>query len=446
MTSNKKTARAEGGQAIARILPEGIGKTGRARRGGAMPKAIGTVLLAAWAAAACGDGRSGAGDADDVVKVGAIFDLTGPTADVGTDYARGMTAYVEWANARGGIEGRRIDLISQDYAYRVDRAEQLYRQFVSEGVVVFMGWGTGDTEALHTRVAEDQVPFSSASLSHRLGDPTQAPYNFLVATSYSDQFRIALDWIARDWAARSPSAEASGDDGPKVALLHNASPFGLSPARQGGADYARERGIDLTLYEMARAAMDYTAEFSRIRQSGAQYVVIQNTSGPAAVALRDARSLGMEQTFVCLNWCANALLARLAGEASEGVLGTIPYAPLSVDAPGTRVIREHLEAAGESVEGRTNAFTQGWWTLAVFAEAMRQVLASGEELSGPAVKEALESFRDFDMGGATVPLTFTPDDHRGAKGLRMFRVEDGMWAPFTEFLQAPPWTPGAPAP
>lgn len=419
-------------------------KTGATPRTRRTLKTAANAVLAAWAAAACGNGSGGAGDADGVVKVGAVFDLTGPTADVGTDYANGMTAYVEWANARGGIEGRQIDLISQDYAYRVDRAEQLYRQFVGEGVVAFMGWGTGDTEALQTRVAEDQIPFSSASLSHRLGDPTQAPYNFLVATSYSDQFRIALDWIARDWAARSSSAGVA--DGPKVALLHNASPFGLSPARQGGADYARERGIDLSLHEMARAAVDYTAEFSRIRQSGAQYVVIQNTSGPAAVALRDARSMGMEQTFVCLNWCANALLVRLAGEAAEGVLGTIPFAPLSVDVPGTRVVREHLEATGRSAEGRTNAFTQGWWTLAVFAEAMRNVLASGEALTGPAVKEALESFREFDMGGATVPLTFTPDDHRGAKGLRIFRVEDGTWTPFTEFLQAPPWTPEAPDP
>lgn len=420
-------------------------KTGAALRASATLKTAAGAVLAAWATAACGDGRAGAGDANGVVKVGAVFDLTGPTADVGTDYADGMKAYARWANARGGIEGREIDLISQDYAYRVDRAEQLYRQFVGEGVVVFMGWGTGDTEALQTRVAEDQVPFSSASLSHRLGDPTQAPYNFLVATSYSDQFRIALDWIARDWSARSSSAGASGN-GPNVALLHNASPFGLSPARQGGADYARERGIDLSLYEMARAAVDYTAEFSRIRQSGAQYVVIQNTSGPAAVALRDARSMGMEQTFLCLNWCANALLVRLAGEAAEGVLGTIPFAPLSVDVPGTRVIREHLEAAGRSVERKTNAYTQGWWTLAVFAEAMRNVLASGEALTGPAIKDALESFREFDMGGATVPLTFTPEDHRGAKGLRIFRVEDGMWTPFTEFLQAPPWTPAAPDP
>ena len=369
------------------------------------------------------------GDADtaNAIKVGAIFDLTGPTADVGTDYADGMRGFVDWINLQGGIDGRPVELVYQDYAYQVDRAEQLYSQFVAEGVVAFMGWGTGDTEALRLRVAEDEIPFSSASLSHVLGDPAEAPYNFLVAPSYSDQFRIALDWIA----------DNQGEGAPVVALMHNTAPFGTSPARLGGIEFAEARGIDLTLYEMPRGAVDYTAEFSRIRQSGARYVVFQNTSAPAAVALRNAASLGLDATFICLNWCANELLVRIAGEAAEGAMGTIPYAPLGVDVPGTRIIREYLDAKGESIEGKTNAYTQAWWTFAVFAEAIGQVLVAGDELTGANIRAALETFTDFDMQGVTVPLTFTPDDHLGAKGLRMFRVEGGEWVPVTEFIQAP---------
>ena len=383
------------------------------------------AVLSLAAAAACGDG--GGSEADDAIVVGAVFDLTGPTADVGTDYADGMRGFADWLNLQGGIEGRPIRLIYQDYAYQISRAEQLYRQFVTEGAVVFMGWGTGDTEALRPYVSEDQIPFSSASLSHILGDPSQAPYNFLVATSYTDQFRIALKWIA----------DNHGEGTPVVALMHNASPFGLSPSRHGGTEFAAALGIELSLFEMPRGAVDFTAEFSRIRQSGAEYVVFQNTSGPVAVALQNARSLGLEATYICLNWCSNAQLVQLAGEAAEGVMGTIPFAPLTVDVPGTRVIRDYLESKGESIEGRTNAYTQAWWTFAVFANAMSEVLASGQELSGANIKAALEGFAELDMGGVTVPITFTPDDHLGAKGLRIFRVEGGEWAPLTEFLPAP---------
>ena len=390
----------------------------------------GNRLVSLGVAVFLGAGCGGGAEPDTgTIKVGAIFDLTGPTADVGTDYGDGVRGFADWTNSRGGIEGRPIDLIYQDYGYQVGRAEQLYTQFVGEGAVIFMGWGTGDTEALRLRIAEDEIPFSSASLSHRLGDPAEAPYNFLLATTYSDQFRIALQWIA----------DNHGEGTPIVALMHNASPFGLSPARQGGEEFAEALGIDLTLYEMPRGAVDFTAESSRIRQSGAEYVVFQNTSGPAAVALQGARSLGVDATFFCLNWCSNAQVIQLAGDAAEGLMGTMPYAPLSVDVPGTRVIREFLESRGESLEGKTNAYTQGWWTFAAFAEGMRRVLAAGGELTGANIKAALETFTDYDMGGVTAPVTFTRTDHRGSKGLRIFRVEGGTWAPLTDFVQAPAW-------
>jgi len=135
-------------------------------------RALMVGILLGPLATACGGGDSG--EESDDIKIGAIFDLTGPTADVGTDYAEGIRAYVDWINGQGGVEGRSIDLIFQDYGYQVSRAEQLYSQFVQEGVVAFMGWGTGDTEALQRRIVEDQLPFTSASLSHRLGNAADA--------------------------------------------------------------------------------------------------------------------------------------------------------------------------------------------------------------------------------------------------------------------------------
>ena len=376
--------------------------------------------------AACGGGGDG-GAADNAIKVGAIFDLTGPTADVGTDYADGMRGYADWLNLQGGIEGRPIDLIYQDYAYQIDRAEQLYSQFVSEGAVVFMGWGTGDTEALRLRVTEDEIPVQFRLALPRSGRPG----------------RRALQLPGRPYLHRPVPYHPGLDRGqPRRGYAGGGAHAPREPLRAVSVAVRRrrirrgDRGRPHPLRDAARR-VDYTGEFSRIRQSGAQYVVFQNTSGPAAVALQNATSLGLDLTFICLNWCANAQLVDLAGEDAEGVMGTIPYAPLSVDVPGTRVIRDYLAGKGETIEGKTNAYTQAWWTFSVFAEAMRRVVASGRELTGANIKAALETFTDLDMGGVTVPISFTPDDHLGAKGLRLFRVEDGEWVPFTEFIQAP---------
>ena len=48
---------------------------------------------------------------------------------------------------------------------------------------------------------------------------------------------------------------------------------------------------------------------------------------------------------------------------------------------------------------------------------------------------ALETMKDFDTGGVTTKLTFTPDDHRGSKALRLYQVKGGKWAPVTDYLQ-----------
>jgi len=49
------------------------------------------------------------------VKLGGIFDLTGITSDVGKSYAQGVRDAVEWVNAHGGINGKRIKLVDVDY-------------------------------------------------------------------------------------------------------------------------------------------------------------------------------------------------------------------------------------------------------------------------------------------------------------------------------------------
>ncbi|MGH3924925.1 MAG: ABC transporter substrate-binding protein, partial [Pseudonocardiaceae bacterium] len=153
------------------------------------------------------------------IVVGAIFDLSGPTSDVGVSYAEGMRDYVGWRNRHGGVEGRPIRLLWQDFQYEVPKAEQLYRQYVDAGAVAFQGHGTGDTEALRGKVTEDQIPFMSGSFAATLTNPKDTPYNFVLGLSYSDQMRIALKHIA---------AQSEGKH-VEVAVFHHDSPFGASP-------------------------------------------------------------------------------------------------------------------------------------------------------------------------------------------------------------------------
>jgi branched-chain amino acid transport system substrate-binding protein len=365
------------------------------------------------------------------IKIAAIFDLTGPTSDVGQFYANGIIGYVDWVNANGGIEGHPIELISQDYAYSVETAENLYIDFVGRGAIAFMGWGTGDTEALRGRIAEDEIPFMSASYSAPLGNPEDAPYNFLVGTSYSDQLVIMLEYMLTTWEEEGNAAEDM-----KVVVFHHDSPFGLSPVADGAA-WAAEHGVQYTNVAMPGGASSYDAEITtNVVDAEATHIVIQNVSTPAALLLRNLNDLGLME-FVqvgCLNWCADETLINAAGEASEGVLGALPFGPTSVEVPGQEAAIEWLAESDMTLEEATLHYTQGWWTMAVMVEGIRLTLVNGHELTGANVKANLETITEFDTGGITAPITFTSEDHRGNRSLVIYAVEDGVWVEASDII------------
>lgn len=382
------------------------------------------ALVALLALVACGGGGG------EAIKVGAIFDLTGPTSDVGTPYADGMKDFVAWKNGEGGVDGRDIELISADYAYAVDQAEQLYSQYTDQDeVVVFMGWGTGDTEALRGRIAEDQIPFMSASYSAVLGDPAEAPYNFMIGTTYSDQFIIAIKWAQDEWAAAGNSGQ------PTIAFLHHNSPFGLSPWEDGLA-YAESQGIEMFAVPMPSGATDLTAELTQVQDNSADYIVIQNVSSPASLLAKNAEDLGVAAQIICLNWCSDELFVNLAGEAAEGVVGASPFSFPASGVSGMDDMQKFLEDKGQNLEDKGVRYVAGWLTMQVMTEAIERVVDDGDDVTGANIRSALESIKDYDTGGITTDLTFSTTDHAGSKALRMVRVEGGVWTDITDYISA----------
>jgi branched-chain amino acid transport system substrate-binding protein len=382
------------------------------------------IALLPLAATACGEGGDQAGSqagnqaAGEPIVVGAIFDLSGATADVGTPYADGMQAYVEWRNAHGGVGGRPIDLRSQDYGYEVPQAEQLYSQYKSEGAVAFQGWGTGDTEALRTKITQDMIPFMSASYAATLTNPDVTPYNFVVALSYSDQMRLALQHIADTTEGHV-----------EVAVFHHDSPFGTSPIEDGRA-YIQERGLDMgyRTYAMPLNATDYVGELSRARQQGADFIIVQNVSSPTATLARNVKNQGLDAQLFCLNWCGDELFVELAGDAAEGALGVLPFAPPTAADGDLADVSEWLEQKGQRLQDLNLHFTQGWYTMHVMAEGIERVVESGQPITGEAVKSALEAMEPIDTP-VTTAIDFTAESHQGMRSGQIYQVRDGTWTP-----------------
>lgn len=387
---------------------------------------LGLALIAVACGGGGGDnkGAQSEGGKKAPVIVGAIFDLSGVTSDVGTPYAQGIQDSVKFINQGGGIDGHPIDFRFSDYGYKVPNAEQFYSQYVSEGAVAFMGWGTADTEALRSRVTADQIPYMSASYAETLANPKETPYNFFPGISYSQQMRVVLKWIA----------EQEKGNKVKVAVFHHDSAFGTSPL-EDGRKYIEEKDlkIDFVPVKMPAGVTDYVPQLQN-EAKGAKYIVIQNIPTPGAKLAQNVASAKLDAKVICMNWCGDELFARQAGPAAEGTIHVMPFAPPDAGAEGLKDLIEYVKGQGTTLEAKGIRYVQGWFTVASMAEGIKNALADkgGGAITGPDVKAGLEKVKDFSTGGVSDPINYSPESHAGLKTTPLYVIKGGKFEKLTD--------------
>ena len=360
--------------------------------------------------------------AAETIKVGGIWDLTGVTADVGKPFAEGVQDAIAYLNEKLYVNGKKIELLNVDYAYKIPQANAAYKKFVEQDKVVMInGWGTGDTEALKDIITKDKVPYFSASFSGHLTDPTKTPYNFFVGASYSDQIRGFLQYVKKNW--KGPGAA-------KVAFIYPNHGFGKAPI-EAGRQYAKELGIELVHEEVIPASFqDVTSNLLNMQKKAPDYAYVQTTVSWCAVLLKDAKKLGIKTTFFLGNYGMTEALPALAKEAAEGVYGMATHAAYGENVKGMKMITD-WNKSHPSKEARDTVYVRGWAYGLTWAEGLR-IADSKKQLTGEGVKKALETLKNFDTGGLTPPITYTYEDHRPTtkttiyviKGGKMTKVEE----------------------
>ncbi len=369
-------------------------------------------VLAAVAAVAAVASTSFAAE---TIKVGGLWDLTGITADVGKPFADGVQDAIASINEKGGVNGKKIELINVDYAYKMPQANAAYKKFVeSDKVVMINGWGTGDTEALKDIIAKDKIPYFSASYSGHLTDPAKTPYNFFVGASYSDQIRGFLDFVKKNWKGKTPA---------KVAFIYPNHGFGKAPI-EAGRQYAKELGIELVHEEIIPGPVqDVTSNLLSMQKKNPDYAYVQTTVAPCANLLKDAKKLGIKTIFFLGNYGMTEALPKLAKEAAEGVYGMTTNVPYGANVPGMKQIYE-WDKKHPSNDQRDTVYVRGWAYALVWVEGLR-IADKNKQLNGEGIKNALETLKNFDTGGLVPPITYTATDHRPTTKSTIYVIKDG---------------------
>src|SRR5436309_16001066 len=96
------------------------------------------------------------------IEIGNLVDLTGPTSDQGKDIAQGRNDAVQYINEKGGVNGKKLELVSVEYGFQPPRAVAAYKKFVEDDkVLLVLSYGTPDTEALRPFITKDKMPYIS---------------------------------------------------------------------------------------------------------------------------------------------------------------------------------------------------------------------------------------------------------------------------------------------
>lgn len=377
--------------------------------------------------------------AADTIPVGQLVAQTGATSAVASVYGQGVSDAFKYINDHGGVDGKKVALDIVDYGYDATRAIDAYKTWKETAKpVAVQGWGTADTEALIDYVTKDGVVFMSGSSSGHLTDPTgrspwtgtPAPYNFFYGPSYSDGCRALVQWAAEQWKKTNTASRGSTFLGdlyrPKFVYMGDNHPYPNSP-KAACTDYARDLGFEvLPPIRYALSPSDFTAQCESLKQSGANFAFLANTSESNVALLKACAKEGVATQFLTNVYGWDEAAAKSAGDAGNGLVWVVSVARWGSDVPGMKLLREvSAESDPKGQEYRSAHYIRGVCSAFLMRDAMSAAGKAGG-VTGPNIKKAFEEMRDHvpaGLDGVCLPSTFTATDHRGTTTVMLYQNE-----------------------
>ncbi len=358
--------------------------------------ALGALIVAAALATTAACAETGVGPHSIVVGQSAAF--SGPAQELGIEMRKGVQAYFDAVNRGGGVNGRKLVLKSLDDGYESTRAAANTKKLIAEdGVFGLLGYvGTPTSEAAKPIFTEAQVPFVGAFTGAELLRQPFNRYIFNVRASYYAETDAIVDLLTRLNVNR-------------IAVFYQNDSYGK--AGLAGVERAMEKRKMkvLATATVERNTVDVAAAVQTIGKADAQAVVMISAYKSCAAFIKEMKKAGSHPQFMNVSFVGSRALAAELGDVGRGVgiSQVVPY-PWNLGMPIVRDYQKHL--APSSGEDFTFGSLEGYIAARIFVEGLRR---AGREPTRESFISALETLRDYDVGGFNV--TYTPVDHNGSR-------------------------------
>lgn len=330
------------------------------------------------------------------LRIGQPSGFTGSVAAGVKENTEGAQLYFDAVNAKGGVNGQKIELISVDDRFDPKVTVEVARDLITQKKVLalFLNRGTPHAQALMPLLAEHKVPLVAPSTGAMVLHAPVHPWVFNVRATYQREAIRAIEHLAAIGMTR-------------LAVLETDDSFGADAAAGAAKGFAEAKLSPVFQAKFPRENPVFTDLAGQVKASGAQAVLIFGSAGNTANAVKALRTSGSRAQVVTLSNNASDGFIKLLGEHGRGVIVTqvFPY-ERSVASP---LIKEAMDLAkARGLDTVSPAMMEGFAAAKVMVEGLRR---AGGSPTPEKLRDALESIRNYDMGGLKV--SYGPDNHTG---------------------------------
>jgi branched-chain amino acid transport system substrate-binding protein len=387
---------------------------------------VGALACLAWPAASGSAEMRGVTPTE--IRIGQTVPYSGPVSAFGA-LGKGEVGYFRMLNERGGINGRKVDLISLDDGYAPPKTVEQTRRLVEsdEVALIFSSIGTAHNTAIAKYLQARNIPqLFLASGASKFADITQFPQ---ATVGVQAPFRYEARLYARYALAKNPNA--------KFAVISQNDDFGRDYLA-GLKDVLGEKYdsiVTASTYEVTDPTID--SQIVKLKASGADVLVIAATPKFAAQAIRKAFEIGWRPMTFLSNtavWISTVMIP--AGvEAGTGIISTAyvkdPDDPAWKDDAGVKAWREFMSKYVPEADQHDTNYVNAYNS----AMALEAVLkACGDDLStGNILKQAYAIHElELPMLLPGIKINTSPTDHIPVDQMQFMRFNGQNWQRFGE--------------
>lgn len=341
------------------------------------------------------------------ITVGVTLPLTGSAATSGQGALAGEKAYFDYVNARGGVQGRKINLIVLDDQYQPAYAQQQMRLLVQQYNIfaVIGGYGTPTFLAQEPFLKDQDVPVIAFSAQSSQLGTMATPNAYMTFVNYITQYQIETKYIIDTYRPRS------------MALVGVAGNVG-DDAFKGMQLAVGSSGIPIKYIPETPGNPNLTPIATTLKDTNADWVFIILTAADSGQLLRAMQRIGYSPRLAGNHINADSSFIEPFKDVAEGMVVSVITADLSSSEPKVKEFAREFQRLTGSAPTTNNVL--GWAQAMVGAEALRTAPA----LTRSCFYYALNRMTNY-RTRLIAPVTFGPTTRQGVDAIGLAQIRNG---------------------